>query len=748
MEEEVPSFPDEADWWDEYAKPASISFCKSFSSSLAKQRKTYKKFLFSVLRLATVKKDWKLVSQTKEKLKSILRFELDGLKVRSRQGQNAEEEVASMYHQKKVKKSDILKLKVKSAGPEGEQGNMEVTEDPVRMEESLTNFFDALLNGRLNKNLEDTGVQFQPDYTHLDDFLSNLSSLSPASQTALEKDLSIEELEWIMKTCPYGRAPGLDGLTYEFYRATWSVIGKSFHQVLQVQMARSRIMDSGREGATRLIPKVDGIPEINDLRPITLLQVDYRILSKVLASRLHAVIGEVVEPGQLATGEGNILTGVYEILASIDYINKADGQALLMSADLMKAFDRAMIVYLNIVTERMQFPKIFRDWLKMLHEGATTQLILSSGLSRKIPVSFSFRQGDCIAGDLYCLVQEPLLRMLRKMLKGVKISNFKQKDTAYMDDIQVLSSDPEDLVTFDKVMIQFEAQSGAILSRDKKTKVMGLGRWRGRENWPEDVKWIKSVDQMKVLGFIICPDYSSTLKCSWQNVFGGFQKTIFSWESRLLFTLQERVTVVQTFALSKLWYTAQVLPLPPPMCKKIEALMSSFIFRGRHERLKLSEIQNPHSKGGLSLTCVSTKSECLLLRQSLRILKRPLQNCTKHLGNWLGSFLKEIFPHLYQQGPVCQALLPQYPLHSAMLEVLEEGLTRNEYTPSKLEEVTTQAMYKGRVEDVLPPPKVEREFPGVDFQVLVYPRLSHAVLEPGPKDTLYCIVHGLYRNRE
>ena len=45
----------------------------------------------------------------------------------------------------------------------------------------------------------------------------------------------------------------------------------------------------------------------------------------------------------------------------------------------------------------------------------------------------------------------------------------------------------------------------------------------------------------------------------------------------------------------------------------------------------------------------------------------------KHLGNWFGSFVKEIFPHLYEQGPVCQALLPQYHLHSAMLEMLEEG---------------------------------------------------------------------------
>ena len=206
--------------------------------------------------------------------------------------------------------------------------------------------------------------------------------------------------------------------------------------------------------------------------------------------------------------------------------------------------------------------------------------------------------------------------------------------------------------------------------------------------------------------------------------------------------------VVQTFALSKLWYTAQVLPLPAPVCKKIEAAVSSFIFRGRHERLKLSEIQNPPSKGGLSLTCVSTKSECLLLRQTLRILARPLQNSTKHLGHWLGLHLREVFPHLYEQGPVCQALVPQYPLHSAMLEALEEGLTRNEFTPNKLAEVTTKAIYGGRLVDVLPPPKVELAFPGVDFHELVYPRLSHAVLEPGPKDVLYCIVHGLYRNRE
>ena len=418
-----------------------------------------------------------------------------------------------------------------------------------------------------------------------------------------------------------------------------------------------------------------------------------------------------------------------------------------MSAGLVKAFDRAMVAYLILVTEKMQFPKIFRVWLQMLHEGATTQLILPSGLSRKIGVSFSFRQGDCIAGDLYCIVQEPLLWMLRKMLQGVKIANFKQKDTAYMDDIQALSEDPQDLVTFNNVMIKFEAQSGAMLSRDVKTKVLGLGSWRGRSDWPPEVSWIKSVNQLKVLGFIFCPDYAGTLKASWENVFKGFQKTLFSWESRLLFTLQQRVTAVQTFALSKLWYTAQVLPLPVATGKKFEAAVSSFIFRGRHERLKLSEVQNLPSKGGLGLTCISTKAECLLLRQSIRILARTQETCSKHLGYWLGSFLQEHFPHLIQQGPVCQTLLPKFPLHSAMLEVIEEGITRKEFTPSKLHEVTTKAIYRGRAEDVLPSPKVELEFPAVDFVGLVYPRLSHKVLEPAPRDTLFSLVHGIYRNR-
>ena len=176
--------------------------------------------------------------------------------------------------------------------------------------------------------------------------------------------------------------------------------------------------------------KVEGVPAVTELRPITLLCCDYRILSKTINNRLNPVMGEVVENSQLATGERdkNILTGAYDIISSIDYVNKTKKPAYIASYDMVKAYDSASIRFLLLAMERMNFPEIFRRWVEMLHHEATTCLVLPSGLSRVIKVMFSFRQGDPIALNLYLLQQEPLLRMIRATLSGLQITNFKQLD--------------------------------------------------------------------------------------------------------------------------------------------------------------------------------------------------------------------------------------------------------------------------------------------------------------------------------
>ena len=404
------------------------------------------------------------------------------------------------------------KLRVQRGGTPGYRYSAatEVTTDQQRIKEETESFYDALLNGRQDEQLQDTGQVFEPDYQHLEEFLATLSQLSQASQDVLVERLTPEEVKKALKNCANGKSPGLDGLTYEFFKNTCPVLGSTFTMVLQSQLDREELMESSRNGATKLISKVETVPDVTQLRPITLLQVDYRLLSKCLASRLHKVIGEVVDKGQLGTGGANILTGVYDIISSIDFVNLNKLKAYLASWDALKVYDRASTIYLDKVTKKMAFPPLFRSWLKMLHAGATTRLILPLGLSQKIKVSFSSRQGDCIAVNLYCLTQEPLLRIIRKRLSGLLISNFSQKDEDYMDDIQFLSSSERDLVIFDTTARQFEAQSGFMLSRNLKSKVMGLGQWQEKTDWPLD--WIRKVKVVKVLGFMVCPKYQDTLQ--------------------------------------------------------------------------------------------------------------------------------------------------------------------------------------------------------------------------------------------
>ena len=216
---------------------------------------------------------------------------------------------------------------------------------------------------------------------------------------------------------------------------------------------------------------------------------------------------------------------------------------------------------------------------------------------------------------------------------------------------------------------------------------------------------------MRILGFTICPTYSETLQSTWERVYRGVQCTLFAWEKRALNTLQQQVKVLQTFALSKLWYTAQVLPIPSSVVKKLEAASSSFIFRGRPERLKLAELQKPVEGGGLGLVCIATKAECLLLRQSVRVLERREENCCHHLAHWIGLPLLEHFPFLEDLEPVCQTVPPRFPLHRSILEALEEGIVREELDPANLGATCTTVIYKSRAQDVIPAPNVELKHP-------------------------------------
>jgi hypothetical protein len=192
------------------------------------------------------------------------------------------------------------------------------------------------------------------------------------------------------------------------------------------------------------------------------------------------------------------------------------------------------------------------------------------------------------------------------------------------------------------------------------------------------------------------------------------------------------VEVTRTFALSKLYYVAQVLPLPDKHRRKVESGLSKFIFRGRHERLKLSELENSCEEGGLGLPNIGVRADSLLIKQLCRVLTLPREDSFRLVGYWLGGFLEdtglgENFPQLADVGPVSHTMSKNFPLHQHLLDTFIEAVGRGEVKSSNMRAVTTKEIYKSIMSSLLTPPKVESKYPLVNFQELVYPRVTHAV---------------------
>ena len=129
---------------------------------------------------------------------------------------------------------------------------------------------------------------------------------------------------------------------------------------------RKRIIESNKDGVTRLAPKVNGVPAVDELRPITLLNCDYKILSKWLVMRMKPVLPHVIKSGQLFTvGKKNILFGVSNILSSILDVKQRNSQACLITLDFFKAYDRVFLKFLIKVMKKMNFGTLFTSWITM-----------------------------------------------------------------------------------------------------------------------------------------------------------------------------------------------------------------------------------------------------------------------------------------------------------------------------------------------------------------------------------------------
>ena len=507
-----------------------------------------------------------------------------------------------------------------------------------------------------------------------------------------------------------------------------------FSRLFSVNWIGGGIIDSNTMGATRLISKVDGVPQVDQLRPITLLNCDYKILSKILVLRMKPVMPSIIKSGQLCTvGKKNILFGVNNILSSVLYANQKNRNACLISLDFYKAYDRVYLAFLLEVLKKMGFGTIFCGWIKRLHYNAKTKFI-SEDLTAAIHVSFSIRQGDPIAMLLYIIYVEPLLSYIEAKISGLKIENFSQGSEAFCDDLNILTGNLTDLVAIDNAICKFESVSGAVLSRGNKCKIIGFGAWKDKVNWP--LGYLQPVGEVKIFGFFITNSYQSMIKRNWNYRLVKVQQTLIAGSKRFLDSIYQRVEVINTFVLSRFFYIASVLPIPKNVRQQIEKNIGKFIWScsGKLLRVSLNEVKLSKDRGGLGLLCLDVMGECLRLRQLLRLLENGDEKSLNHTLYWIGPILVDFLPDMRITS--FSKVSPS--IYNSLAEIFTDMRISEAFTTLNWNKVTNKQLYKHRTAS-FPSSKVEEDA-GVSFKE-IWRKLNLPVISSTAREVLYLAAH-------
>ena len=154
------------------------------------------------------------------------------------------------------------------------------------------------------------------DIDHRDSVLNNFGLdlkfpiLSDEEKTNLEGKITLEECEKILNTFQNGKSPVDDGFTAEFYKNFFKLLGQDLVSSFNAAFDAGEMSISQRRGVITLLPKEQSdVLLLSNWRPITLLNVDYKIASKdiVIAKRIERVLPSLIHPDQIGFMKGRYI---------------------------------------------------------------------------------------------------------------------------------------------------------------------------------------------------------------------------------------------------------------------------------------------------------------------------------------------------------------------------------------------------------------------------------------------------------
>ncbi|CAM2103349.1 unnamed protein product [Caretta caretta] len=168
-----------------------------------------------------------------------------------------------------------------------------------------------------------------------------LPMVSVSDQDRLELPLTLAEFSEALRRMPTNKSPGMDGLTVEFYRVFWDVLGPDLVTVWTETLQSGVLPLLCRRAVLALLPKKGDLRNLRNWHPVLLLSTDYKIVVKAISLRLGSVLADVIHPDQTYTVPDRSIFDNLFLVRDLLELGRRDGLSFaLLSLDQEKAFNR------------------------------------------------------------------------------------------------------------------------------------------------------------------------------------------------------------------------------------------------------------------------------------------------------------------------------------------------------------------------------------------------------------------------